>query len=121
MQFLRNFGKPIIVYALIDSKAWSIGGLAATKGALDEIGIKHRIAYGDIDDKSILSRIYSYSKAAMVKNVLRKSRYGSIGGQGMGILTGIVDANQWLKDYGILTGFTDQYTLIVEAEKVSQK
>jgi L-fucose isomerase-like protein len=39
----------------------------------------------------------------------------------MGILTGIVDANQWLKDFGILTGFTDQYSLVVEAGKISDK
>ena len=116
-QFIRNLNKPVIIYALVDSKAWSIGGLAATKGGLDEVGIKNRIAYGDIKDRYVISRIVSYAKAAMVKNIFRRSRYGSIGGQGMGILTGIVDANQWLKDFGILTGFTDQYTLVVEAEK----
>ncbi|MBN1299570.1 MAG: hypothetical protein JW997_07795 [Actinobacteria bacterium] len=121
MQFIRNIGKPVIIYALVDSKAWSIGGLAATKGALDELGIKNRIAYGDIRDSHVISRIFSYAKAAMVKNILRKSRYGSIGGQGMGILTGIVDANQWLKDFGILTGFTDQYTCVVEADKIASE
>jgi L-fucose isomerase len=116
-QFIRNISKPVIIYATDDSKAWSIGGLAATRGGLDEIGIKSRVAYGDISDKDVTGKIVPYSKASMVKNILRKSRYGSIGGQGMGILTGIVDANQWLKDFGILTGFTDQYTLVVEAEK----
>jgi len=120
-QFLRNIKKPVMLYALDDSKAWSIGGLAATHGGLDELGIKHRVAYGDIDRKDVIESIVSFSKASMVTNVLRKSRYGSIGGQGMGILTGIVDANQWLKDFGILTGFTDQYTLVVEAEKISEK
>ena len=116
-QFIRNMNRPVIIYATDDSKAWSIGGLAATRGGLDEIGIKNRIAYGNISDKDVMDRIVSYSKASMVKNILRKSRYGSIGGQGMGILTGIVDANQWLKDFGILTGFTDQYSMVVEAEK----
>jgi len=116
-QFIRNMSRPVIIYAIDDSKAWSIGGLAATRGGLDEIGVKSRVAYGDISDKNVIDRIVSYSKASMVKNILRRSRYGSIGGQGMGILTGIVDANQWLKDFGILTGFTDQYTIIVEAEK----
>ena len=53
----------------------------------------------------------------MVRNILRESRYGSIGGQGMSILTGRVDPNQWLKDFVILTGFTDQYTVGLEAEK----
>jgi len=117
-QFIRNMNRPIIIYATDDSKAWSIGGLAAARGGLDEIGIKNRIAYGNISDKNVMDRIVSYSKASMVRSILRKSRYGSIGGQGMGILTGIVDANQWLKDFGILTGFTDQYTLVVEAEKI---
>jgi len=116
-QFIRNMNRPVIIYATDDSKAWSIGGLAATRGGLDEIGIKNRIAYGNISNKDIMDRIVSYSKASMAKNILRKSRYGSIGGQGMGILTGIVDANQWLKDFGILTGFTDQYSIVVEAEK----
>ncbi|MHB1274274.1 MAG: hypothetical protein ACYC0D_00025 [Candidatus Humimicrobiaceae bacterium] len=116
-QFARNMNKPLIVYAMDDSKAWSIGGLAATRGGFDEIGIKNLVAYGNIDDKSVIDSIFKYSKACMVRNVLRKSRYGSIGGQGMGILTGIVDPNQWLKDFGILTGFTDQYTVVIEAEK----
>ena len=48
MQLVRNLGRPVIVYALVDSKAWSIGGLAATKGGFDEIGIKSRMVYGDI-------------------------------------------------------------------------
>lgn len=116
-QFIRNMNKPVIIYAIDDSKAWSIGGLAATRGGLDEIGIKNRVIYGNISDKNVMDRIVSYSKASMVRNILRKSRYGSIGGQGMGILTGMADTNQWLKDFGILTGFTDQYTLVVEAEK----
>jgi L-fucose isomerase len=116
-QFARNMNKPLIVYTIDDSKAWSIGGLAATRGGFDEIGIKNLVAYGDIDERSVIDSIFKYSKACMVRNVLRKSRYGSIGGQGMGILTGIVDPNQWLKDFGILTGFTDQYTLVIEAEK----
>ena len=116
-QFVRNMNRPVIVYAIDDSKAWSIGGLAATRGGFDEIGINNLVAYGDINDIEVISKIVSYSKAAMVRNILRRSRFGSIGGQGMGILTGIVDANQWLKDFGILTGFTDQYTVVVEAEK----
>jgi len=118
-QFIRNMAKPVILYALNDSKAWSIGGLAATHGGLDEIGIKHKIAYGDIKDKNVSNVIAVFANASRVKNILRRSRYGSIGGQGMGILTGIVDANQWLKDFGILTGFTDQYTMVVEAEKIA--
>lgn len=120
-QFIRNIGKPVILYAMADSKAWSIGGLAATHGGLDEIGIKHSVIYGDIKNKDIKKTISAFSNASRAKNILRRSRYGSIGGQGMGILTGRVDANQWLKKFGIITGYTDQYTLVIEAERIDKK
>ena len=67
------------MYAIDDSKAWSIGGLAATRGGFDEIGLKNLVVYGDINEKSVIDNIVKYSKASMVKNILRKSRYGSIG------------------------------------------
>lgn len=118
IQFIRNMKKPVILYTSYDSKAWSIGGLAATYGGFEEIGIDSKVAYGNIDDNDVISSIISYSKASRVRNVLQRSRYGSFGGQGMGIITGIVDANQWLRDFGIITGYTDQYALILEAEKI---
>ena len=119
-QFIRNINIPVFLYAMDDSKAWSIGGLAAIHGGLDELGIKHKIAYGDINDDSIKNSIIDFAKAAMAKNILKKSKYGAIGGTGMGILSGIVDANQWLKDFGIITGFIDQYSVVVEAQNVSK-
>ena len=120
-QFVRNMMKPVLIYTFNDSKAWSIGGLAATHGGLDEIGLKNTVVYGDINDQKVLNDIVSYSKACMVKNILKKSRYGSIGGQGMGIISGIIDPNQWLKDFGIITGFVDQYRLVIESEKISEE
>jgi L-fucose isomerase len=117
-QFIRNINIPVFLYAMDDSKAWSIGGLAAIHGGLDELGIKHKIAYGDIKDESIKNSIVNFAKAARVKNILKKSKYGAIGGTGMGIISGIVDSNQWLKDFGILTGFIDQYSIVVEAQNV---
>ena len=114
-------GKPVILYTMADSKAWSLGGLAATHGGLDEIGLKHSVIYGDIRNKDIIKTISAFSNTSRAKNILSRSRYGSIGGQGMGILTGRVDANQWLKEFGIITDYTDQYTLVIEAEKIDNK
>src|SRR4030043_1949567 len=53
-QFVRNMNRPVIVYAIDDSKAWSIGGLAATRGGFDEIGINNLVAYGDINDIEVI-------------------------------------------------------------------
>lgn len=120
LQAARDVARPIIVWAYPVPAAWSIGGLAATHGALDEIGIKHIVAYGFPEDPQVMEKISRYVRAARVANTLRKSRYGSIGGQGMGIYTGIPDAQQWLKKFGIVIGFTDQYSVVIEAESVSQ-
>lgn len=121
MQAALKFNRPIILWALPISHVWSIGGLAVTHGSFDEVGIPHKVAYGMPDEPDVMESIVRYAKAARVKNVLRKSHYGSIGGQGMGIHTGIIDANQWLERFGILVGFTDQYAIVVEAEKIPQE
>lgn len=118
MQAAREFGRPIILWALPRPSAWSIGGLAVTHGSFDEVGIPHRVVYGFPDEPEVKQQIVRYANAARVAAILKKSIYGSIGGQGMGIHSGIVDANQWLKDFGIGIGFTDQYTVVVEAEKM---
>lgn len=121
MQAALKFNRPIILWALPISHVWSIGGLAVTHGSFDEVGIPHKVVYGLPDEPGVMESIVRYAKAARVKNVLRKSHYGSIGGQGMGIHTGIIDANQWLKQFGILVGFTDQYAVVVEAEKIPEE
>ena len=73
-QFIRNINIPVFLYAMDDSKAWSIGGLAAIHGGLAELGIKHKIAYGDIKDESIKNSIVNFAKTARVKNILKKPR-----------------------------------------------
>lgn len=117
-QFLRNMARPIVVYTVDDPKFWSAGGMFAVHGALDEIGLKHKTIYGDLAKKSVRGAVLAYAKAARASNMLRRSKYGAFGAQALGVLTGIVDPNQWLRDFGIQTGFIDMHGLVVEAEKV---
>ena len=117
MQAARRFDRPIVLWALPIPRQWSIGGLAVTHGSFDEVGIEHIVVYGMPDDPSVMEEIVRYARAARVKNVLRKSHFGSIGGHGMGIHTGLIDANQWLQEFGILVGYTDIYEVVNEGEK----
>jgi L-fucose isomerase len=117
MQAAERFGRPIVLWALPIPRQWSIGGLAVTHGSFDEVGIEHIVAYGMPDDPSVKEDIIRYARAARVKNVLRKSHFGSIGGQGMGIHTGPIDANQWMREFGILVGYSDLYDVVNEGEK----
>ena len=120
LQAAQRFGRPIILWALPISRLWSIGGLAVTHGSLDEVGIPHQVVYGLPDQPGLMDSIVRFARAARVKNVLRKSRFGSVGGHGMGIYTGPIDPAQWLREFGLSVGFVDLYEVVAEGEKVSQ-
>jgi len=118
LQAAQRFGRPILLWALPISRLWSIGGLSVTHGSLDEVGIPHQVVYGMPDEPGLVDAIVRFARAAHVKNVLRKSRFGSVGGHGMGIYTGPVDPSQWMRDFGVTIGFIDQYEVVAEGEKV---
>lgn len=120
LQAAQRFGRPIIMWALPIPRLWSIGGLAVTHGSMDEVGIPHKVVYGLPDQPGIMGSIVRFARAARVKNVLRKSRFGSVGGHGMGIYTGPVDPAQWMREFGLSIGFVGQYEVVAEAEGVSQ-
>ena len=118
LQAAQRFGRPILLWALPIPRLWSIGGLSVTHGSLDEVGIPHEVVYGMPDEPGIMESIVRFARAAHVKNALRKARFGSVGGHGMGIYTGPVDPAQWLSDFGLSIGFVDQYEVVAEGEKV---
>ena len=118
LQAAQRFGRPILLWALPIPRLWSIGGLSVTHGSLDEVGIPHQVVYGMPDEPGLVDAIVRFARAARVKNVLRKSRFGSVGGHGMGIYTGPVDPSQWMHDFGVTIGFIDQYEVVAEGEKV---
>lgn len=120
IQAAQRFGRPIVLWACPVPRQWSIGGLAVTHGSFDEAGIEHCVVYGMPDDPAVRSRIVRYARAARVKNVLRKSHFGSIGGHGMGIHAGLIDPNQWLREFGILVGYTDLYEVVCAGERCSR-
>jgi L-fucose isomerase len=121
LQAAQRFGRPIILWALPVPRLWSIGGLAVTHGSLDEVGIPHKVIYGMPDEPGIMDSILRFARAARVKNRLRRSRFGSIGGHGMGIYTGPIDPAQWMNEFGLTVGFLDQQEVVVEGEKIPQE
>jgi L-fucose isomerase len=121
VQAAQRFGRPIVLWALPVPRQWSIGGLAVTHGSFDEVGIEHTVVYGMPEESGVRERIVRYARAARVKNVLRKSHLGSIGGHGMGIHAGLIDPNQWLREFGILVGYTDMYEVVHEGERIQRE
>lgn len=118
IQAMREFGRPIILFAEAVPQGWPTVGLSGMHGALDEIGVEHATIYGHSHEPETIRRIISYSRAARARNVMRKSRFCIIGGRAMEVPQMDIDPLQWLVKFGIDADHIDQYTLVLEAEKV---
>nr|MDO8099224.1 hypothetical protein [Candidatus Njordarchaeota archaeon] len=100
---------------------WSaLSGPTAVKGALDETGVKQKVVwiYGPPTDPAILSEIVAFVRAASVIIRLRGMKFGAFGGPAMGMLTAAIDANQWLKLFGVEVEHIDQVEIVRGAEKI---
>jgi L-fucose isomerase len=121
MQAFRSVSVPLILWAPLVAEGATICAASVLHGSLDELGIEHKVIYSDIHgdpgDRRALREIESYSKAAMVKNNLRKSRYGRIGGRSMGMNPSRLDFIDWMDKFGIEVEHIDQYAVVVEAGK----
>ena len=118
---LRDFsftGKGILLWTNPGSQGWRpVGGLVL-QGALKEVGIKHRFAYGNYDDPATIGRIVSYCRASHEKNRLNMSTIGTFGGRGMGQTCGVADPSQWMRVFGIDIDSRDTTELIETAEQI---
>ncbi len=118
IQAIREFDRPIILFAEAVAQGWPTVGLTGMHGALDEIGVEHKTIYGHSHESETIRRIVSYARAARAKNVFRKSRFCIIGGRAMEVPQMNIDPLQWLEKFGIDCDHQDQYSLVLEAEKL---
>ncbi len=120
-QSLMKMNIPIILWSGSVMTGCQNVGLWGMHGTLDEIGIEHKLVYGMPDDKKVLSNILVHARAAMVKNILSKSKIGLFGSKCMDMIPGLINDAEWLSKFGIESEHLDQYYLIIEAQKVTKK
>ena len=112
-------GKAVLLWTHPGSQGWRpVGGLVMHGGLL-EIGIPHRLVYGEADDSATVLQIASYARAAHLKSSLNMATMGTFGGRGMGQTCGVADPSQWMRMFGVDIDSRDTTELIREAEKVS--
>jgi len=109
---------PSIIWAVPEPATFSLVGAHVIHGSLDEMGIKHKLIYGDPNEEKTLDDIIAYSRAATVVNNLNGSRFGLIGGLSIGAYTFVADLVQVKSLFGIETKHIDQLVLIDKARKI---
>ncbi len=119
---LRDFaatGKGIVIWTNPGSQGWRpVGGLVL-RGALKEIGLKHRFVYGSYEDDKEVEKVISYCRASAMKNSLNMSTIGTFGGRGMGQTCGVADPSQWMRTFGIDIDSRDTTELLETARKIT--
>ena len=111
---------PVFLWAQPDKKTASIVGLGVSHGALEELGVKHRVLCGGWE-RQTQSRLHAWAKASHVRQCFSRARYGQCGARCLNMLPADADANQWRWKFGIDVEQAEQWTLIHKAQLVDDK
>ena len=112
--------RPIMLFSNINPSQPGMVGFLAAAGALDQLGIHYRRAWGDIESPEVWRRIQSFLTSARVVRRLRGQTYGLFGGRPMGMLTAASNGDQWLRQFGVDIEHIDQWEIVKGAEEVPQ-
>jgi len=109
-------GKGLVFWTHPGSQGWRpVGGLVM-HGALKEVGIPHRFAYG-----TEVGPIVAYCRASAMKQRLNQATFGVFGGRGMGQTCGVADPSQWMKTFGVDIDSRDTTQLLATAGKITDR
>jgi L-fucose isomerase len=108
---------PVVVWASSKLATFGIVGGSIVRGALEEVGVKNFILYGDVDDPATLAKLRHYCLGIAGATKLRGMIYGEGGGRSMGMYTARIDPSEWMSRFGIDVDAFDQVDVIRRAEK----
>lgn len=112
---------PVVVWANADVETFGIVGGSIVRGALEEVGIKNFMLYGDYRDPLVLGRLRTLCRGIAGATKLRGMIYGEGGGRSMGMYTARIDPSEWMSRFGIDVDSFDQVDVIRRSEKYSDE
>ena len=109
---------PCLAIAPVNGKLPGLGGVQAASNAIRQVGRQCEKVWGNIEDEPTLTGVMQFLRAAHAATALRGQVYGLIGGRSIGMLSGAVSPDLWLRVFGVDTDHVDQLDLIRRAELV---
>ncbi|PIO98111.1 L-fucose/L-arabinose isomerase family protein [Pleomorphomonas carboxyditropha] len=114
-QFLKM---PCLLMANLNPDWPGMVSMLASGGALNQLGIQHFRAAGDIHDPEVRDKVVSFARSAHVVGKLRGSTYGLVGGRSLGMYSATVSMQDWQQKFGIDVEHVDQSEIVRLAEEV---
>jgi L-fucose isomerase len=112
---------PVVVWANADVETFGIVGGSIVRGALDEVGIKNYLVYGDFEDERVLQKLKTLCNGVAGATKLRGMIYGEGGSRCMGMYTARIDPTEWMGRFGVDVDGFEQVDVIRRAEKYSDE
>ncbi|MBM3705785.1 MAG: hypothetical protein FJW66_04590, partial [Actinobacteria bacterium] len=92
---------PVVVWADSSVQTFGIVGGSIVRGALDEVGIKNYLVYGDFKDSRLLNELKVLICGIAGATKLRGMIYGEGGSRCMGMYTARIDPSEWMSKFGV--------------------
>ena len=114
----KNIKRPVLLAANLNPDWPGMVAMLASGGALHHLGIEHFRVAGDVKTKTVLDKILSFSRCAMVASSLNGMTYGLIGGRSLGMYSATVSMQQWQEKFGIDIEHVDQSEIVRLAQTI---
>ncbi len=119
---VQRFNIPTIIWGIPEPASFSSVGANVIHGSLDELGLKHKLVYGNTSDLETINEILSFSRSAMVTQSLKMSRLGLVGGgRTIGSYTTSADPNQIKGIFGVEVEHVDQLVLFETIKTIKKE
>ena len=122
MQMVRTVNKPLLLWAGDRIEGCEGIGLWAMRGALDAVGYSpFECVYGVPENERIVEKAWTYVDACRVKAQLGKSMYGQFGSMPMGMLAGVMDDVDWIRQFGVTGEHLESLSALQLVDKYTHK
>ena len=114
----RVLGLPVLLSSPKDGKLPGLGGIMAAHGAMRQVGIQSSKLWGNpLEEPELLSKLSAFCRASGVIERMKGSVYGLIGGRSIGMNTGAVSTEMWMKKFGVDVEHIDQLEIVRRAKE----
>jgi len=111
---------PCLAIAPVNGALPGLGGVLAASNAIRQVGMRCEKVWGNIEEPGTLGRVMQFLRAARVATALRGQVYGLVGGRSIGMYSGAITPDVWMRVFGVDSDHVDQLDLIRRAEAVGQ-
>jgi L-fucose isomerase len=114
----RLLEMPVLLSSPKDPTLPGLGGIMAAHGAMAQIGLKSVKLWGNPREEPELQELLSaFCRASGVIQRLKGSVFGLIGGRSIGMNTGAVSTQEWMRRFGVDVEQIDQLQIVDRARR----